>query len=85
MMFISSSYMLSRGSVWLIIHLNHSGDISLVEDHDNYSGGLISPEHNETQEQLFIRRAQQRGFLNEEIATFLKESKEKTLKLNSKS
>lgn len=83
-MSISSSYMLERGSIWLIIHLNPNGDITAVEDHDHYSGGFINPQNNETQEQLFVRAAQQRGFAFYEIEMFLKASRERTRYLNPK-
>jgi len=83
-MTISSSYMLERGSIWLIIHLNAEANITVVEDHDHYAGGHISPELNENNEQLFIQRALNRGFVQSEIDYFLKNSKERTLKLNNK-
>ncbi|HEY3524810.1 MAG TPA: hypothetical protein VGK47_01340 [Nitrososphaeraceae archaeon] len=83
-MSISSSYMLERGSIWLIIHLDPAGNITSVEDHDHYSGGHINPRNNETQEQLFIRSAQQRGFAFYEIELFLKASKARTQYLNTK-
>jgi hypothetical protein len=81
-MSISSSYMLERGSIWLIIHLDVNANITAVEDHDHYSGGHISPEPNENNEQLFVRRALNRGFVQSEIDSFLKESRERTFKLN---
>lgn len=83
-MSINSSYMLERGSIWLIIHVDPAGNITSVEDHDHYSGGHIKPRKNETQEQLFVRAAQQRGFAFYEIELFLKSSKERTLYLNTK-
>lgn len=83
-MHINSSYILQRGSIWLIIHLDPNGNITAVEDHDHYAGGYINPRNNETQEQLFVRAAQQRGFAFYEIEMFLKASRERTRYINTK-
>lgn len=83
MAYQGSSYILERGLVWLVIHMNPKGDITSVEDHDHWSGGRVPVEPNETQEQLFTRRAMNRGFIPFEIISFLQESKDRTLKLNS--
>lgn len=83
-MYVSSSYILRRGSIWLIVHIDSKGTVSSVEDHDHYAGGLINPDKYETHEQLFIRRARDRGFSMLEIEDFLRNSKYKSLLLASK-
>ena len=83
-MSIQSSYILDSTHIWLVIHLNSDGVVTAVEDHDHYAGGQVTPNNNETQEQLFVRSALRRGFSQNEIDVFLKESKERQLRINSK-
>jgi hypothetical protein len=82
-MSIQSSYILDSTHIWLVIHLQADGTVFAVEDHDHYAGGHVTPNSNETHEQLFIRRALARGFSQDKVDAFLKESKERQLKINS--
>lgn len=76
---IPNTYILrSDGPIWLTIQLRADATIEKVEDHDHHSGGVIDPIKNETQEQLFVRRARERGFSLEEIYSFLEGAKENT-------
>lgn len=82
---IESTYSFNTSHHWFIIHLNAVAAVTAVEEHDHYAGGQVKPRDGESQEQLFIRLAKDKGFGLYEIENFLRDSKARTLGINSKS